>query len=71
MAKEKKSTEVVEVEETTKTVAVEEDKKKDSKADRAKFVEDFIARKLTAINQMEDEAKAKKLASKVLSNRKG
>lgn len=41
------------------------------KEDSKKAVEEFIARKLTAINQMEDEAKARRNASRVLSNRKG
>lgn len=62
MAKEKKPTEVTE----EKVEAVEEEKK-----DKGVDVEAFIARKLTAINQMEDEAKARNLASRVLSNRKG
>lgn len=61
MAKEKKPTEAVE-----KAVAVEEEKK-----DKGVDVEAFIARKMTAINQMEDEAKARRNASRVLSNRKG
>ena len=35
------------------------------------FTEEFIARKLKAINEMEDQAKARKLAERVLANRKG
>lgn len=62
MAKEKKPTEAAE----EKVEIVEEEKK-----DKGVDVEAFIARKLTAINQMEDEAKARNLASRVLSNRKG
>ena len=37
----------------------------------SKDVEDFINRKLMAINQMSDSAKAKRLAERVLRNRKG
>ncbi len=66
MAKEKKPTEAPE-----KVVEVEEKEQKDSVADEKKRIEDFIARKLKAINQMENEAKARSLAHKVLSNRKG
>lgn len=33
--------------------------------------EEFIARKLKVINEMEDKAKAKRLAERVLANRKG
>lgn len=33
--------------------------------------EEFIARKLRAINMMENKAKARKLAERVLANRKG
>ncbi len=61
MAKEKKPTETEEV------VAVEE-KKEDSEKER---IEKFIARKLAACNLMENEAKARANASRVLSNRKG
>lgn len=60
MAKEKKHTE-------TEVVAVEEEKK-DSEKER---IEKFIARKLVACNLMENEAKARANASRVLSNRKG
>ncbi len=60
MAKEKKPTE-------TEVVAVEEEKK-DSEKER---IEKFIARKLVACNLMENEAKARANASRVLSNRKG
>lgn len=60
MAKEKKPT-------VTEEVAVEEEKK-DSEKER---VEKFIARKLVACNLMENEAKARANASRVLSNRKG
>lgn len=59
--KEDKAVEVIE------EVVTETEEKEDSK----KAVEDFIARKLSAINQMEDEAKARRNASRVLSNRKG
>lgn len=65
MAKEKKPVDAIE-----EKVVEAEEVKTDSKADEAKRVEDFIARKLKAINQMEDEAKARMLASRVLSNRK-
>lgn len=34
-------------------------------------VEEFIARKLKAVNEMEDRAKARKLAERILANRKG
>lgn len=34
-------------------------------------VEDFITRKLMVINEMSDKAKAKRLAERVLRNRKG
>ncbi len=62
MAKEKKPAEAI---------VEAEEKEKDSVADEKKLTEDFIARKLKAINEMEDEAKARSLAVKVLSNRKG
>lgn len=51
--------------------AVAEAEVKDSKADRKELVEAFIARKMKAINQMENEAKARNNAVRVLSNRKG
>lgn len=34
------------------------------------YTEEFIAHKLKAINEMEDKAKARKLADRVLANRK-
>lgn len=62
MAKEKKEAEaIVEVEKAEKPT------KDEPKVD----VEKFIARKLSAINEMDDEAKAKRNASRVLANRKG
>lgn len=51
--------------------AIAEAEVKDSKAERKALVEAFIARKLKAINQMEDEAKARSNSVRVLSNRKG
>ena len=60
MAKEKKPT-------VAEEVAVEEEKK-DSEKER---IEKFIARKLVACNLMENEAKARANASRILSNRKG
>lgn len=67
MAKAKKTAEVIEAESVKEEVlekAVEE-KKDDS-------VERFICRKLMAINNMPDRAKARRLAERVLmNNRKG
>ena len=53
-----------------KTEAVVETAAEEVKADSKPDVEKFIARKLKAINQMENEAKARDLASRVLSNRR-
>ena len=39
--------------------------------DKTKTTEEFIARKLKSINEMENKAKARKLADRVLANRKG
>jgi len=60
MAKKKVSEEVVE-----ETVEV-----KPKKVSKKKQTEDFIARKLLVINALEDKAKAKRLAERVLNNRK-
>ena len=55
------------VEEVKVTEAVAETKKdsKPSETDR------FIARRLMVINKMSDKAKAKRLADRILMNRKG
>ena len=57
---EKKKAEVVEAE------AVEKKAEKSDKQD----IEDFIARKMKAINMMSSPAKARRAAMRVMSNRK-
>lgn len=63
-AKKKEPIEEIKVEETV----VESVEEKEVKED---FAEKFIAKQLMAINKMNDRAKAKRLAERVLRNRKG
>jgi len=61
----------VESEETEVVEEVIEQPKKTAKKSNKKAREDFIARKLFAINKMDNPAKAKRLSERVTSNRKG
>ena len=66
MAKAKKKEEPIEeikVEENTVVESVEENK--------ASEADEFVTRQLMAINRMPNRAKAKRLAERVLRNRKG
>ena len=50
----------------------EEKKPVEKKPVKAKVdVDKFIARKLKAVNEMKDEAKAKELAERVMRNKRG
>ena len=63
-AKKKEPIEEIKVEEAV----VESVEEKEVEED---FAEKFIAKQLMAINKMNDRAKAKRLAERVLRNRKG
>lgn len=70
MAKAKKETDVIE-EVTVKKVVAENAAEDTEAVKEAEKTERFIARKLTAINSMDNSAKAQRLAERVLMNRKG
>ena len=70
MAKAKKETDVIE-EITVKKVVAENAAEDTEAVKEAEKTERFIARKLTAINSMDNPAKAQRLAERVLMNRKG
>lgn len=53
-----------------KVETVEVEPKTEKKVKEPKTTEEFIARKLKVINEMEDKAKARRLAERVLANRK-
>lgn len=63
----KKAKEVTEIEEKIEQI----EEKVEVQEVKADSTEEFIARKLKVINMMDDKAKAKRLAERVLANRKG
>ena len=71
MAKKKDEFEeaVIEVEEVVEPI--EEPKEKVVVEKKNDYTELFIERQLKAINEMSDRAKAKRLAERILRNRKG
>lgn len=52
------------------TVVEDKEEKKVKKKTKKQETEDFIARKMKAINEMKSPAKAKKSAERVLANRR-
>lgn len=65
MAKAKKKEEPIE------EIKVEENTVVESVEDKASDVDEFVTRQLMAINTLPNRAKAKRLAERVLRNRKG
>ena len=65
MAKKKEPIEEIKVEDAVMEPVVEET------ATEEDFTEKFIATQLMVVNKLTDRAKAKRLAERVLSNRKG
>lgn len=65
MAKAKKKEEPIE------EIKVEENTVVESVEDKASEVDEFVTRQLMAINTLPNRAKAKRLAERVLRNRKG